>query len=183
MSRIGDWGERAYIHVYRRGLASRPLDLLASPLNYSGINPSTINYLATAVNSVALVFELKTPSPPSSVHIPPIIPSQSLLPSRDEVLKKLKHVGEAAAISPLHLFQGDMDLPPLSFHTDLEERWDNEEEREEIETVLKVVLPSYHHYLDVFSKMKEEKLPPHHACDHHIELKGILLPGSVIYSL
>ncbi|MBW0490408.1 hypothetical protein O181_030123 [Austropuccinia psidii MF-1] len=30
MSRIGDWVERAYIHVYRRGLASRPLDQLAS---------------------------------------------------------------------------------------------------------------------------------------------------------
>ncbi|MBW0526997.1 hypothetical protein O181_066712 [Austropuccinia psidii MF-1] len=30
MSRIGEWGERAYIHVYRRGLASRLLDQLAS---------------------------------------------------------------------------------------------------------------------------------------------------------
>ncbi|MBW0563057.1 hypothetical protein O181_102772 [Austropuccinia psidii MF-1] len=30
MSRIGDWGERAYIHVYRRGLASRLLDQWAS---------------------------------------------------------------------------------------------------------------------------------------------------------
>ncbi|MBW0530589.1 hypothetical protein O181_070304 [Austropuccinia psidii MF-1] len=30
MSRIGDWGERAYIHVYRSGLASRLLDQLAS---------------------------------------------------------------------------------------------------------------------------------------------------------
>ncbi|MBW0501607.1 hypothetical protein O181_041322 [Austropuccinia psidii MF-1] len=30
MSRIGDWGEIAYINVYRRGLASRILDQLAS---------------------------------------------------------------------------------------------------------------------------------------------------------
>ncbi|MBW0531008.1 hypothetical protein O181_070723 [Austropuccinia psidii MF-1] len=30
MSRIGDCGERAYIHVYRRGLASRFLDQLTS---------------------------------------------------------------------------------------------------------------------------------------------------------
>ncbi|MBW0544439.1 hypothetical protein O181_084154 [Austropuccinia psidii MF-1] len=30
MSIIGDWGERAYIHVYRKGLASRLLDQLAS---------------------------------------------------------------------------------------------------------------------------------------------------------
>ncbi|MBW0489228.1 hypothetical protein O181_028943 [Austropuccinia psidii MF-1] len=30
MSRAGDWGERAYIYVYRRGLESRLLDQLAS---------------------------------------------------------------------------------------------------------------------------------------------------------
>ncbi|MBW0591738.1 hypothetical protein O181_131453 [Austropuccinia psidii MF-1] len=30
MSRIGDWGEKAYVHVYRRGLESRLLDQLAS---------------------------------------------------------------------------------------------------------------------------------------------------------
>ncbi|MBW0526299.1 hypothetical protein O181_066014 [Austropuccinia psidii MF-1] len=41
-----------------------------------GILPSAINDFATAVNSVALVGELKTPSLPSSVHIPSIIPSQ-----------------------------------------------------------------------------------------------------------
>ncbi|MBW0594079.1 hypothetical protein O181_133794 [Austropuccinia psidii MF-1] len=28
ISRIADWGERAYIHVYRRGLESRLLDQL-----------------------------------------------------------------------------------------------------------------------------------------------------------
>ncbi|MBW0581130.1 hypothetical protein O181_120845, partial [Austropuccinia psidii MF-1] len=57
-----------------------------------------------------------------------------------------------------------MDLPPLSFHASLEEQWDEEEEPEEIETVLK-------------------KLPPHRACDHHIELEGLLPPIGVIYSL
>ncbi|MBW0488564.1 hypothetical protein O181_028279 [Austropuccinia psidii MF-1] len=30
MSRIGDWGERVYIHVYGRGLTSRLMDQLAS---------------------------------------------------------------------------------------------------------------------------------------------------------
>ncbi|MBW0501209.1 hypothetical protein O181_040924 [Austropuccinia psidii MF-1] len=136
-----------------------------------------------AVNSVALVGELKTPSLPSSVHTPSIIPSQSLLPLRDEVFKEIKDVGEDVAISSLHLFQGDMDLPPLSFHASLEEQWDEEEEPEEIETVLKVVPPAYHQYLDVFSKVKAEKLPPHHACDHHIKLEGLLPPIGVIYSL
>ncbi|MBW0579714.1 hypothetical protein O181_119429, partial [Austropuccinia psidii MF-1] len=56
-----------------------------------------------------------------------------------------------------------MDLPPLSFHASLEEQWDEEEEPEEIENVLKVVSPSYHQYLDVFSKVKAEKLPPYCA--------------------
>ncbi|MBW0555502.1 hypothetical protein O181_095217, partial [Austropuccinia psidii MF-1] len=31
--------------------------------------------------------------------------------------------------------------------------------------------------------VKAEKLPPHHACDHHIELEGSLPPVGVIYSL
>ncbi|MBW0470413.1 hypothetical protein O181_010128 [Austropuccinia psidii MF-1] len=125
----------------------------------SDIKSSASNSLATAVSSVALVGELKTPSLPSSVHIPSIIPSQSFL------------------------FQGDMDLPPLSFHASLEEKWGEEGDPEEIETVLKVVLPAYHQYLDVFSKVKSEKLPPHHACDHRIELEGLLPPVGVIYSL
>ncbi|MBW0558629.1 hypothetical protein O181_098344 [Austropuccinia psidii MF-1] len=42
----------------------------------SGIKFSASNALATAVNSVALVGEIKTPSLPSSVHIPSIMPSQ-----------------------------------------------------------------------------------------------------------
>ncbi|MBW0552701.1 hypothetical protein O181_092416 [Austropuccinia psidii MF-1] len=72
-----------------------------------------------------------------------------------------------------------MDLPPLSLHDFLKEKWDEEEEPEEIETVLKVVPPSYHQYLDVFSWVKEEKLPPHCICDHHIELEGLLPPEAI----
>ncbi|MBW0530322.1 hypothetical protein O181_070037 [Austropuccinia psidii MF-1] len=38
MSRIEDWGEKYYIHFHRRGLASRPLDQLAShPGNFDTI--------------------------------------------------------------------------------------------------------------------------------------------------
>ncbi|MBW0484812.1 hypothetical protein O181_024527 [Austropuccinia psidii MF-1] len=148
----------------------------------SVINSSASNAFATAVISVALVGELKTPSLPS-VHIPSIIPYQSLFKSRDEVFKEIKDFGENVAISSLHLFQGDMDLPPLSFHDSLEEQWDEEEEQEEIETVLKVVPPAYHQYLDVFSKVKAEKLPPHRTCYHHIKLEGLLPPVGFIYSL
>ncbi|MBW0550300.1 hypothetical protein O181_090015 [Austropuccinia psidii MF-1] len=78
----------------------------------SGITSSTSHDFATAVKNVSMVCELKTPSLAPSVHIPSIIPSQSLLPSRDEVFKELKDVGEDVAIYSLHLFQGDMDLPP-----------------------------------------------------------------------
>ncbi|MBW0552558.1 hypothetical protein O181_092273 [Austropuccinia psidii MF-1] len=109
----------------------------------SGINSSTSNDLATSVNSVALVGELETPSLPSSVHIPSIIPSQSLLQSRDEVFQDIKDVGEDVAISALHVFQGDMDFPPLSFNSSLEEQCDEEGEPKKSETVLKVVLPAY----------------------------------------
>ncbi|MBW0570905.1 hypothetical protein O181_110620 [Austropuccinia psidii MF-1] len=94
------------------------------------------------------------------------------------IVALINNLGEDAAISSLHLFQGNMDLPPLSFHASLEE-----EEPEEIETVLKVVPPAYEKYLDVFFKVKAEKLPPHCACDHHIKLEGLLPPVGFIYSL
>ncbi|MBW0495629.1 hypothetical protein O181_035344 [Austropuccinia psidii MF-1] len=76
-----------------------------------------------------------------------------------------------------------MDLPPLSFHASLEEKWDEEEETEEIKTVMKVVPPAYHQYLDVFSEVKAEKLPSNCACDNHNELEGLQPPVGVIYSL
>ncbi|MBW0541201.1 hypothetical protein O181_080916 [Austropuccinia psidii MF-1] len=76
-----------------------------------------------------------------------------------------------------------MDLFPLSFHASLEEKCNYGEEPGGIKTVMKVVPPSYHHHLDVFSKVKAEKLTPHHTCDHHIKLEGSLPPVDVIYFL
>ncbi|MBW0542600.1 hypothetical protein O181_082315 [Austropuccinia psidii MF-1] len=107
----------------------------------------------------------------------------SLLSSRDKVFKQIQYSGEDNSLSSLHLFFGNMDLPPSSYHDSLEELWDEEEEPEEVETMLKVVPSVYHQYLDVFSKVKAEKPPPHRACDHHIELEGSLPPVGVIYSL
>ncbi|MBW0490901.1 hypothetical protein O181_030616 [Austropuccinia psidii MF-1] len=109
--------------------------------------------------------------------------SQSLLKSRDEVFKELKYVGEDVAISSLNLFHRDINLPLLSFCASQEEQWDEEEEPEEVETVLKVVPPAYHQYLDLFSRVKAKKLPPHFPCDHHIKLEGLLPPVDGIYSL
>ncbi|MBW0462942.1 hypothetical protein O181_002657 [Austropuccinia psidii MF-1] len=76
-----------------------------------------------------------------------------------------------------------MYLPPLSFHASLEEQWDKEEEPEESKTVSKVVPPAYHQYLDVLSRVKAEKPPPHWVCEHHIKLEGSLLQVGVINSL
>ncbi|MBW0551792.1 hypothetical protein O181_091507 [Austropuccinia psidii MF-1] len=76
-----------------------------------------------------------------------------------------------------------MDLPPLFFHTSLEEKWDEEEEPEEIETVIKGVPSSDKKHLVVYFKVKDDKIPPHCACDHHTELEGSLPPVGVIYSL
>ncbi|MBW0508529.1 hypothetical protein O181_048244 [Austropuccinia psidii MF-1] len=76
-----------------------------------------------------------------------------------------------------------MDLPPSSYHDSLEELWDEKEQPEEIDPVMKVFPSSYHQYLNVFSKVKAKKLPPHCACDHHIELEGSLPPVGVIYLL
>ncbi|MBW0559953.1 hypothetical protein O181_099668 [Austropuccinia psidii MF-1] len=99
------------------------------------------------------------------------------------VFKEIQDVGEDNSVSSLHLFFENMDLPPSSYHDSLEELWDEEEEPEEVETVMKFVPSAYHQYLDVFSKVKAEKPPPHHACDCHIELEGSLPPVGVIYSL
>ncbi|MBW0579673.1 hypothetical protein O181_119388 [Austropuccinia psidii MF-1] len=70
-----------------------------------------------------------------------------------------------------------MDLPPSSYHDSLEELWDEEEEPEEIGTVMKVVPSVYHQYLDIFPRVRAEKLPPHCVCDHHINLEGSLPPS------
>ncbi|MBW0505610.1 hypothetical protein O181_045325 [Austropuccinia psidii MF-1] len=100
----------------------------------------------------------------------------SLLSSRDEFFKEIQDVGEDNSVSSLHLFFGNIDLPPSPYHDSLEELWDEEEQPEEVETMMKVVPSSYHKYLDLSSKLKGEKPPPHCTCDHHIELEGSLPP-------
>ncbi|MBW0478314.1 hypothetical protein O181_018029 [Austropuccinia psidii MF-1] len=138
-------------------------------------HPSRIDSLQHLMD-VTLELDTRTPSFQFPVHIPSLNSHPSLLSSRDEVFKEIQDVGEDNSVSSLHLFFGNMDLLPSSYHDSLEELWDGEEEPEEVETMMKVVPPVYHQYLDLFSKVKAEKLPPHHSCDHHIELEGSL-PG------
>ncbi|MBW0558636.1 hypothetical protein O181_098351 [Austropuccinia psidii MF-1] len=151
--------------------------------DYSDPSKSFHNDFPSAKSCAALVGDSRTPSFPPSVHIPSINSTQSLPLSGDEVFKEIQDVGEDNSVSSLHRFFGNMDLPPSSYHDSVEELWDEEKEPEEVETWMKVVPSTYHQYLDVFSKVKAEKRPPHCACDHHIELEGSLPPVGVIYFL
>ncbi|MBW0497907.1 hypothetical protein O181_037622 [Austropuccinia psidii MF-1] len=151
--------------------------------DYCDPSNSFSNDFSSSKSCAALVGASRTPSIPSAVHIPSLNSHQSLQTSRDEVFKEIQDVGEDNSVSSLQLFFGIMDLPPSSSHDSLEELWDEEEDPEEIETVMKVFPSVYKQYLDVFSKVKAEKLSPHHACDHHIELEGSLPPVGVISSL
>ncbi|MBW0482874.1 hypothetical protein O181_022589 [Austropuccinia psidii MF-1] len=87
------------------------------------------NEVSSAKPCAALVVDYRTPSFPSSVHIPSLNFHQSSLSSRDEVFKEIKDVGEDSSVSLLYLFFGNMDLPPSSYNDCLEEFWDEEEEK------------------------------------------------------
>ncbi|MBW0548935.1 hypothetical protein O181_088650 [Austropuccinia psidii MF-1] len=164
---------------WRKGL----ITFNADHKDYCDPSKSYRNDFSYAKSCAALVGDSRTPSFPSSIHIPSINSAQLLPLSGDEVFKEIQDVGEDNSVSSLHLFLGNMDLPSSSYHDSPEELWDEEEEPEEVETVMKVVPSVYDQYLDVLSKVKAEKLPPHRACDHHIELEGSLPPVGVIYSL
>ncbi|MBW0564694.1 hypothetical protein O181_104409 [Austropuccinia psidii MF-1] len=155
----------------------------ANKKHYYDPSKSFINDFSSSKSCAALVGDSKTPSFPSYVHIPSLDSHHSLLSYRDEVFKEIQHVAEDDSVSSIHLFFENMDLPPSPYNDSLDELWNEEEEAEEIENVMKIVPSAYHQYFDVFSKVKEKKLPPHHACDHHIELEGSLPPVGVIYSL
>ncbi|MBW0488010.1 hypothetical protein O181_027725 [Austropuccinia psidii MF-1] len=163
VSRIGDWGEIALIHHFRMGFYSIILHQLVS-------HPSRIDSLQDSMD-ITLQLDTRESSFPSSVHNPSFNSQQSSKSSIDEVVKEIQDFGEDNSVSSLHLFLGNVALPPSSCHQSLEELWDEEEDPEEIETVMKCVTSSYNHYLDVFSKLSAERLPPHFTCDHNIELE------------
>ncbi|MBW0537289.1 hypothetical protein O181_077004 [Austropuccinia psidii MF-1] len=123
VSRIGDWGERALIYHFRRG---------ADQKDYYDPSKSFSNDFSSSKSCAALVGDSRTPSCPSSVHIPSLNSHLSLLSSRDEAFKEIQDVGEDNSVSSLNPLFGNMDLPPSSHHDSLEELWDEEEEPEEV---------------------------------------------------
>ncbi|MBW0532091.1 hypothetical protein O181_071806 [Austropuccinia psidii MF-1] len=139
---------------WRQGL----ITFNADHKDYCDPSNSFSNDSSSAKSCAALVGDSRTPSFPSSVHIPSLHSHQSLLSARDEVFKEIQDVGEDNSLSSLNLFFGNTVLPPSSDHDSLEKLWDEEAEPVEVETVLK-------------------------ACDHHIKLEGSLPPVGVIYSL
>ncbi|MBW0538943.1 hypothetical protein O181_078658 [Austropuccinia psidii MF-1] len=84
------------------------------------------NDFSSAKSCEALVGDSRTPSFPSSVHIPSLNSHHSLLSSRDEVYKEIQDVGKDNSVSSRHLFFGNMDLSPSSYHDSLEELWDED---------------------------------------------------------
>ncbi|MBW0503368.1 hypothetical protein O181_043083 [Austropuccinia psidii MF-1] len=164
---------------WRQGL----ITFNADHKDYYDPSKSFSNDFSSAKSCSALVGDSRTPSFPSSVNIPSLNSHQSLLSSRDEVFKEIEDVAEDNSVYSLHLFFGNMYLPPSSYHDSLEELWDEEEDPEEVEIMMKVVPYVYHQYLDVSSKLKAEKNSPHCTCDYHMKLKGSLPPVQVIYSL
>ncbi|MBW0490760.1 hypothetical protein O181_030475 [Austropuccinia psidii MF-1] len=151
--------------------------------DYCDLSKSFIDDFYSAKSYAALVGDSRKPSFPSSADIPSLNYHQSLLSSRYEVFKEIEDVGEDNYVSSLHLFFGNMDLPPSSYHDSPEKLWEEEKEPEEVVTVMKFVPSAYHKYLDLFSKVIAEKLPPHCPCDHHIKLEGSLPTAGMIYSL
>ena len=61
--------------------------------------------------------------------------------------------------------------------------FDDDEEPDAIEDILRVVPKDYHDYVDVFSKVRAERLPPHRSYDHKFEFDGPLPPAGPIYSV
>ncbi|MBW0570462.1 hypothetical protein O181_110177 [Austropuccinia psidii MF-1] len=116
----------------------------ADQKDYFDPSKSFSNAFSSSKSCAALVGDFKTSSFPSSFHIPSFNSHRSLLHSRDEFFKEIQDVGEDNSVYSLNVFFENMGLPPSSYHELLDELWDEEEEKEEIETMMKVVSSSYH---------------------------------------
>ncbi|MBW0474473.1 hypothetical protein O181_014188 [Austropuccinia psidii MF-1] len=104
---------------WRKGLITFDADYK----DYYDPSNSFSNDFSSAKSCEALVGDSRTPSFPSSVNIPSLNSHHSLPLSGDEVFKEIQDIGEDNSVSSLHLFFGNMDLPPSSYYDSLEELW------------------------------------------------------------
>ncbi|MBW0534002.1 hypothetical protein O181_073717 [Austropuccinia psidii MF-1] len=88
MSRIGDWGENTYIHVYRRGLTSRLLDQLAShPENFDSLQ----EFMDISLELNTTYHEGQKEGGSHQEKKPPINGSKSSKPSQNSSSKRPYH--------------------------------------------------------------------------------------------
>ncbi|MBW0502059.1 hypothetical protein O181_041774 [Austropuccinia psidii MF-1] len=88
MAIIGDWGERAYIHVYRRGLASRPLDQLAP---YPGNFDTLQELMDITLEFDISYYERQKEKVSHQEKKPPVTGSNSSMPPQDSYPKRPHH--------------------------------------------------------------------------------------------
>ncbi|MBW0525798.1 hypothetical protein O181_065513 [Austropuccinia psidii MF-1] len=105
-----------------------PITFNADHNDHYDSSKSFSNDFYSTKSCAAIVGDSKTPSLPSSIHIPSLNYHMSLPSSGDEVFKEIQDVGEESSVSSLHLFFGNTDLPPSSYHESLEELLDEEED-------------------------------------------------------
>ncbi|MBW0492013.1 hypothetical protein O181_031728 [Austropuccinia psidii MF-1] len=105
---------------WRQGLITFNFD----DKDYYDPSKSFSNDFSSAKLCAALVCDSRTSSSPSTIHILSLNSHHLLLSFRDEVFKEIQDVEEDNSVSSLHLFFGNMDLPPSSYHDSLKELWD-----------------------------------------------------------
>ena len=98
----------------------------------------------------------------------PTAPVQIALPSDGRTSDFLSTASYASIDSvprPSHASVGT--LPPTA---ELSALFDPDEEPDDVADILRIVPNSFHDFIDVFSKARAEKLPPHRPYDHSIDL-------------
>ncbi|MBW0474927.1 hypothetical protein O181_014642 [Austropuccinia psidii MF-1] len=88
ISRIGDWGERAYIHVYRRGLESRLLEQLAS---HPGIFETLQDLMDVTLKLDNRYHERQKEKGGNQEKKPPVPGSNPSMPTQDSSSKTSHH--------------------------------------------------------------------------------------------
>ncbi|MBW0569387.1 hypothetical protein O181_109102 [Austropuccinia psidii MF-1] len=121
-SRIGDWGKRAYINLFRRGLASRLLDQLAS---HAGKSDSLQELMDIALELDTRYHERQKEKGSYQEKKPPISGSNSSKPPQSSSSKKPYHRKNKKGKN----FQVSKDKPHAAFLTKDNQYIGSEKER------------------------------------------------------